>query len=182
MIRGHDAWAVDHVDALHEGDVLPDLCLAGNGRDDAHFLLSERVDDGGFARVGVADHADGDLLAIGVQGGELTEEGDEGAFAEGVVDVGVESWNRVSCVYIGMGLWYSPSVGNSFPRCRTQAAFQDVSLHRSNSYKVEFKDEGMCEILLREPPPICSLRAETDLNSNKSLCNSSDQQPKRKPV
>jgi hypothetical protein len=69
---------------------LPDFCFAGDGRDGADFLLAEGVDDGGFARVGVADEADGDLLAGGVQDGELAEERDERAFAEGVGEGGVE--------------------------------------------------------------------------------------------
>ena len=63
---------------------MPDLRLAGDGGGGADFLLTEGVDDGGFACVGVADEADGDLFAVGVEGGELAEEGNEGAFAEGV--------------------------------------------------------------------------------------------------
>ena len=53
---------------------------------------------GGFAGVGVADEADGDLLARGVQGGELAEERDEGAFAEGVGEGGVEGEGGVGLV------------------------------------------------------------------------------------
>ena len=50
-------WAVDKVDALHEGDVLPDLGLPRDGRHLADLLLLERVDDGALAHVGVADEA-----------------------------------------------------------------------------------------------------------------------------
>ncbi len=28
----HDPWTVDEEDLLHEGDVLPDLCLSRDGR------------------------------------------------------------------------------------------------------------------------------------------------------
>lgn len=88
---GRDAaGAVDQVDALHQGDVLPDLGLAGDGGDRADLFLAEGVDNGGLAGVGVADEADRDLLAGRVEGGELAEEGDEGSLAEGVGDGGVE--------------------------------------------------------------------------------------------
>lgn len=69
---------------------MPYFCFAGDGGDGANFLFSEGVDNGGFAGIGVADEADGDLFAIGVEGGELAEELDEGAFAERVCDRGVE--------------------------------------------------------------------------------------------
>lgn len=71
---GHDARAVNEVNSFHEGDVLPYFRFAGNRGDGADFFLAESVDDGGFARVGVADEADGDLLAVGVESGELAEE------------------------------------------------------------------------------------------------------------
>jgi hypothetical protein len=86
----NDTGAIDQVDALHEGDVLPDLGLAGNGSDGADLLVAECVDDGGFSGVGVANEADGDLLAVGVKGGELAEKLDKGALAERVGDRGVE--------------------------------------------------------------------------------------------
>lgn len=85
-----DAGAVDEVDAFHERDVLPHLGLPGDGRHGADALFAERVDDGGFAGVRVSDEPDGDLLAIRVQGGKLAEERDQGAFAEGVGQGGVE--------------------------------------------------------------------------------------------
>lgn len=71
--RDH-AGAVDQVNAFHEGDVLPYFRFAGYGSHGADLFLAQGVDDGGFARVGVADEADGDLLAVGMQGGELAEE------------------------------------------------------------------------------------------------------------
>ena len=61
-----DAGAVDEVDAFHESDVLPDFRLAGDGGGGADAFLAEGVDDGRLADVGVADEADGDLLAVGV--------------------------------------------------------------------------------------------------------------------
>ena len=90
FFRRHDTGTVDEVDALHEGDVLPDFRLAGDRGNFGDFLLAEGVNDGGFARVRVADKADGDLFAGGVEGGELAEKGDQGAFAEGVRHGGVE--------------------------------------------------------------------------------------------
>lgn len=61
---------------------MPDLGLSRDGSDGADFLVAEGVDDGGFAGVGVADEADRDLLAVGVEAGELAEKLDEGALAE----------------------------------------------------------------------------------------------------
>ena len=87
---GHDAWAVDQVNAFHEGDILPYFRFAGDGSYGADFFLAQGVDDGRFAGVGVADEADGDLLAVGMQGGELAEELDQQAFAEGVCNGGAE--------------------------------------------------------------------------------------------
>jgi hypothetical protein len=66
--------------------ILPDLGLAGDRRHGADFLVAERVNYGGFSGVGVPDEADGDLFAVGVEGGELAEKLDQGAFAEGVGD------------------------------------------------------------------------------------------------
>ncbi|KAI7197869.1 hypothetical protein KC363_g215 [Hortaea werneckii] len=60
----------------------------------ADFLLPEGVDDGGFACVGVADEADGDLFAVGVESGELAEEGDKGAFSKGVGQACVKGESR----------------------------------------------------------------------------------------
>lgn len=90
-----DTGAIDQVDALHEGDVLPDLGLSGDGSDGADLLVTESVDDGGFAGVGVADEADRNLLTVGVEAGELAEELDEGALAKGVGDGGMECEGRV---------------------------------------------------------------------------------------
>lgn len=65
-IGGHHTRAIDQVDAFHERDVLPYFCFARDGGDGADFLLTEGIDDRGLASVGVADEADGDLLAVGV--------------------------------------------------------------------------------------------------------------------
>ena len=75
---------------------MPDLRLAGYGRHAANLATLERVDDAGLADVGVADKADGDLLLVGVQLGELAEELDEGALAKGVVGGGMEGDGRVA--------------------------------------------------------------------------------------
>lgn len=66
-----DARAIDEVDALHQGDVLPYLRLARYRRGFADFLLSKSVDDGGLAGVWVADETDGDLFAGGVESRKL---------------------------------------------------------------------------------------------------------------
>ena len=94
--RGHDAGAVDEVYALGERDVLPDLGLAGDGRDVADLARLEGVDDARLANVRVPDEADGNLLPVRVQLRELAEELDERAFAEGVIRGGVEGEGRVA--------------------------------------------------------------------------------------
>ena len=93
--RRHNARTIDQIDSFHQSDVLPHLGFAGDRGDGADFLLAEGVDDGRFAGVGVADEPDGDLFAVGVEGGELPEELDEGAFAEGVCDGGMEGEGRM---------------------------------------------------------------------------------------
>ena len=74
---------------------MPDLRLARDRSSSADFLLPEGVDDGGFACVGVADEADGDLFAVGVEGGELSEEGDKSAFSKGVGQACVKGESRI---------------------------------------------------------------------------------------
>ena len=86
-----DTRAIDEVDALHEGDILPDLGLSRNWGNCADLLVAECVDDGGFPGVWISDEADGDLLAVGVEGGELAEKLDEGALSKRVGDLSVES-------------------------------------------------------------------------------------------
>lgn len=85
-----DTGAIDEVDTLHERNVLPDLCLAGDGCDGAHLLGAKGVDDGRLSGVGVPDETNGNLFALGVERRELTKQLNEGSFAEGVVDIGVE--------------------------------------------------------------------------------------------
>jgi hypothetical protein len=80
----------NHVDALHQGDVLPHLCFTSDGRHNAYLLLSKGVDNRAFACVRVTDHTNRNLLAIAVERRELTKKGDEGTLAEAVVDIGVE--------------------------------------------------------------------------------------------
>lgn len=92
MVRWYNSRTINHVDALHERDVLPDLGLTSNRCNNADLLLPQCVDDGRLARVGVADHADRDLFAVAVQGRELAEKCDEGTFAEAVVDRSVEGY------------------------------------------------------------------------------------------
>ena len=69
----HTTRTVDQVDALHEGDVLPHLGLARDGCNCTDLLVTKGVDNGGLARVRVADKADGDLLTRRVEGRELAK-------------------------------------------------------------------------------------------------------------
>lgn len=95
-VAGRDhSRAIDEVDTFHQRDVLPHFRLARDGSDGADLFLPQRVDDGRLAGVGVADEADGDLFAVGMQGGELAEKLDQGSFAKGVGDGGVESESGV---------------------------------------------------------------------------------------
>lgn len=66
--RWDNAGAIYQVDSLHERDVLPYFRFSGDGSHGADFLFPQRVDNGGFAGVGVADKAYADLLAVGVEG------------------------------------------------------------------------------------------------------------------
>jgi len=50
-----NTWAINEVDALGKGDVLPDLGLTWDWSDLAACLLHQRVDHGRFADVRVAD-------------------------------------------------------------------------------------------------------------------------------
>lgn len=90
-----DTGAINQEDSSHEGNVLPDFGLSGDWGDCADLLGAESVDDGGLSSVGVTDQTDGDLFSVGVEGGELTKELDEGTLSKGVVDVGVEGECRV---------------------------------------------------------------------------------------
>ena len=88
--RGNNSRAIDEVDAAHQGDVLPDFGLSGDGSSLANGLLLQRVDDGGLANVGVSNETDRNLLLVGEESGELTEKLDEGSLSEGVIDGGME--------------------------------------------------------------------------------------------
>lgn len=88
--RRHDTRAVDEVDSLHEGNVLPDFGLPRDRSDLADFLALYCVDDTALANIRIADKTDTDLLLLGHEIGELAEELNEGTFTEGVVDRGME--------------------------------------------------------------------------------------------
>lgn len=94
--RRDDSGTIDEINPTHQRDVLPDLRLSRDGRSLADGLLLERIDDRGFTDVGVSDESDRNLLFVGEQGGELTEELDERSFTERVVDRGVEGDGRMS--------------------------------------------------------------------------------------
>ena len=59
-----------------------------------HLFGAQRVDDGRLADIGVADKANGDVLLIGAQAGQLAQQREQAALAKGVGDAGVkgESW------------------------------------------------------------------------------------------
>ena len=69
----HNARTVNQVDTAHQRDVLPHLGLARNRRHIAHLLFLERIDDGAFADIRVANKPDADLLLVRVQHTELTQ-------------------------------------------------------------------------------------------------------------
>jgi hypothetical protein len=89
-----DSWAVDEVDALGQGDVLPHFGLAWNGRNSAASLLHQGVDHAGLAHVGVPDETHRDALLLLVKHVELLEQLDERTFTEGVGETSLESESR----------------------------------------------------------------------------------------
>jgi hypothetical protein len=106
------------------------------------------------------------LLAVAVERGELTQESDEGTFAETVVDVGVEGY----CTLEGNSLndWSItyPVSGTPCSDVEPRQPIKNVSFDHQSQSKAFVIGEGMCEMLLREPPPIC-LSAEAALNSKR---------------
>lgn len=74
---------------------MPDFGFSRNRCRFANCLLLESVDDGGFSNVRVSDETDRDLLLVGEEGRELSEELNERTFSERIVDRGVESDGRV---------------------------------------------------------------------------------------
>jgi hypothetical protein len=82
--------AIDEVDTLHQSDILPHLGLTRDRSDGADLLLAKSVDDGGLSSVGISNQADGDLLAVRMQGRKLAQKLDQRALAKGVVDRCVE--------------------------------------------------------------------------------------------
>jgi hypothetical protein len=91
----NNTGAIDEVDTLHECNILPDFGLARNRSDIADLLSFDGIDDAAFADIGVANEANRNLLLVGHEIGELTEELNKGTFAEGVVDGCMEGDGRV---------------------------------------------------------------------------------------
>jgi hypothetical protein len=108
--RGHHARAVDHENASHQRDVLPDFGLPRNRRDFAHTLGPQRVDDGAFSDVRIshkthtveamsknnnelAEHTP-DLFFVAVKLRVLAQELDERALSKRVGNAGVEGQRR----------------------------------------------------------------------------------------
>ena len=91
----HDTGAIDEIDASHQRNVLPDFGLARDGCNGADGFGAKRVDDGGFAGVGVANETDRDLFLIRMKSRELTKQLDQGSFAERIIDGGVEGEGRI---------------------------------------------------------------------------------------
>lgn len=82
-----DPGTIDEVDAFGECHILPDSGFAGYRCCLAHLPLLEGVDDGTLADIGVADKADRHSLLVLMELIELSNEVDEGALTEGVVEV-----------------------------------------------------------------------------------------------
>jgi hypothetical protein len=68
LVWRNDSRAIDEVDPLHQGDVLPHLGLTRDRSHSADLLLPKSVDDGRLAGVGVSDKTDRNLFPVGVQG------------------------------------------------------------------------------------------------------------------
>ena len=90
----HNARTVNQVDTAHQRDVLPHLGLARNRRHIAHLLFLERIDDGAFADIRVANKPDADLLLVRVQHTKLTQKLDKTALTKAVVDRRMECKRR----------------------------------------------------------------------------------------
>nr|POE77624.1 hypothetical protein CFP56_09271 [Quercus suber] len=71
--RGHDARTINQIDPLHQRDVLPDFGLTRYGCRCADLLFPQRVDDGGFASIGIADEPNGYLFAGRMQRRKLAK-------------------------------------------------------------------------------------------------------------
>lgn len=87
----NDTWAIDHVDSLGQGDVLPDLCFSRHWGALAHDLGLERVNHTRLSYVRVTDHTDGNTLLVLVEEIELSQKLNEGELSERFVDFGSES-------------------------------------------------------------------------------------------
>ena len=97
---------------LHQCDVLPDLSLSSDRRHDANLLFAKCVNDAALTHVRIANHPiyilahvtkygtndlpHRNLLTVAMKRAELSKESNERAFAEGVVNGGVEGYIGVS--------------------------------------------------------------------------------------
>lgn len=86
----YDTRTVDQVDSTHEGNILPDFRLSRYRRNIAHLLVLDGVDDATLSDIRVPNKSYTDLLLVRHQIAELTKQLDEGTFAEGIVDRGME--------------------------------------------------------------------------------------------
>mmetsp|Transcript_13133 Transcript_13133/g.36908 ORF Transcript_13133/g.36908 Transcript_13133/m.36908 type:complete len:547 (+) Transcript_13133:1109-2749(+) len=91
----HHPRAIDQEDPLGQSDVLPHFGLTRNRSDVAHLFGSQGVDHGALPHVWVAHEPNGDGLLVTVQPGNLPQQRDERALAEGVGDARVEGQGRV---------------------------------------------------------------------------------------
>jgi hypothetical protein len=69
---------------------LPDFRLSRYRRNIAHLLVLDGVDDATLSDIRVPNKSYTDLLLVRHQIAELTKQLDEGTFAEGIVDRGME--------------------------------------------------------------------------------------------
>ena len=56
-----------------------------------YLLCSQRVDDGGLANIGIPHKPDRDVLLVGAQARQLSQQAQQTALAKGVGDAGMES-------------------------------------------------------------------------------------------
>mmetsp|Transcript_7923 Transcript_7923/g.15041 ORF Transcript_7923/g.15041 Transcript_7923/m.15041 type:complete len:340 (+) Transcript_7923:676-1695(+) len=97
VLKIHHPRAVNQVDLLGQGDVLPDLGLARHGRHLAHLLRAQRVDDRRLPNIGVAHkpHRDASLVTR-LQARQLAKHREQCPFAKGACLAGVEGKSGVS--------------------------------------------------------------------------------------
>ena len=76
------SWAVNQVNSLGQGDVLPMFCLTRNGCNFANLFLHQGIDHRGLAHIWIADESNTDAFLLSVQVVELLQKLNQRPFAE----------------------------------------------------------------------------------------------------